>query len=65
LNEKLVALLIIAFLVGAGIGYSASLPQISALQLDVSGLESEISTLTNEYDTTGSLLNSILKRVTD
>jgi len=59
LNEKLVALLIIAFLVGAGIGYSASLPQISALQLDVSGLESEISTLTNEYDDLNTTYNQL------
>ena len=39
MNEKLVALMIIALLVGAGIGYSASLPQIFALQSKINELQ--------------------------
>lgn len=48
MNAKLVALVILSLVVGAGLGFSVSSFQISALQLRVSEMESRASTLTDD-----------------
>jgi len=50
MNSKLLALVMLFLVVGAGLGYSISLPQIMTLQSSVSELESETSALTNNYN---------------
>lgn len=42
--------MVLSLLIGTGIGYSASLSQISTLQSETSRLESEISALTTDYN---------------
>jgi hypothetical protein len=49
MNYKLLALIMLSLVVGAGIGYSASLPQISILESKISDLELEISKLEESY----------------
>jgi len=50
MNTKLLAPIILSLLIGTGIGYSVSLPQISTLQSEKSSLESQISKLTTDYN---------------
>lgn len=48
MKPKLLALVMLPLVVGAGLGYSISLPQIMTLQSSVSELESETAALTND-----------------
>jgi len=50
MNTKLLTSIILCLLIGAGVGYSVSLPQISTLQSEKSSLEKQISELTTDYD---------------
>jgi hypothetical protein len=49
MNYKLLALIMLSLVVGAGIGYASSLPQISILESKISDLELEISKLEESY----------------
>jgi len=49
MNYRLLALIMLSLVVGAGIGYSASLPQIFILESKISELQLEISKLEESY----------------
>jgi hypothetical protein len=60
MDVKLLASIVLCLIVGTGIGYSVSLPQISILQSKTSSLESEISTLTTDYNNLNASYNQLL-----
>lgn len=60
MNTKLLAPIILSLLIGTGIGYSISLPQIFSLQSETSRLESEISTMQTEYSDFNATYNQLI-----
>jgi len=60
MDVKLLASIVLCLIVGTGIGYSVSLPQISTLQSKTSNLESEISTLRTDYNNLNASYNQLL-----
>ena len=59
MNTKFLATVILSLVVGAGLGYSISLPQIMTLQSSVLELETETSALTNDYSNLSTTYNQL------
>lgn len=51
--------IILSLLIGTGIGYSISVPQISTLQSEKSSLESELATLITDYSNLNATYNNL------
>jgi hypothetical protein len=65
MNRILIASVLISLIVGIGGGYAVSLGRISELQYEAMSLESEVSTLTSDYDDLNVTYNELLGDYSD